>query len=114
MSPELFLLIGVLLTVLGGRVGWLLSEGRHQDCYECLVDCEEELDDAEDLLEDFRVAVIPVVRKLEKVGDETDWESGPETFCTFEWHEVEPLAKCLERQKKREEDITKGESHDKG
>lgn len=109
MTPEQHLIVNVCLTVLGTAVGYLIAQyillSKCQDYYERLVDCEDDLKDAEDLLEVFRVASRSVIGKIEQVGDETDWLNGPETFRRYEWHEVEPLAKCLERQQKREEEI---------
>ena len=109
MSPEQHLVVDACLALIGGCVGYLIAQHvflkKCQEYYEWYVDCEEELDGTEDLLEDFRVASQTIVRSLEKVGEETDWADGPETSRRYEWHEIEPLVKCLERQRKREEEI---------
>lgn len=109
MTPEQHLILDVLFTILGFSAGLLVTQqtflGKCQEYYEILIDCEDELEEVEDLLEDFRVASRSVVEKLEQIGEETDWSNGPETFRRYEWHEIEPLAKCLKRQQKREEEI---------
>ena len=107
------MILDVVFALLGGLIGCLLCREYYRRmawvCYEDAVEFEIELEEAEDLLEDFRVAARLVVHAIEQIGDDTDWANGPETFRRYEWHEVEPLAKCLEKQVKRERRIARGE-----
>lgn len=45
---------------------------------------------------EFCLVTKPIVELIEKVGEKTDWQDGPETSRVFQWHEIEPLAKLLQ------------------
>lgn len=109
MTPFQHAVLDTVFALLGGIVGCLLCREhfrfRAWEYYEALRECEQDREDAEDILEDFRVASRQVVQELEEVGDNTDWRDGPETDRIYPWYEIEPLAKCLKRLEDRERRI---------
>lgn len=111
MTPEQHVILDVTFAVLGGLVGWLLCREQYRarawEFYEALVECEEERESAEDLLEDFRVASRPVVHRMVSAVDSDESEHPEETSREFEWCEIEPLAKALKKLELREQRVVK-------
>jgi hypothetical protein len=44
---------------------------------------------------EVRQAAWPIIRQLESVGDETNWQGGDETDRVYPWYEIEPLKKAI-------------------
>lgn len=43
----------------------------------------------------IRHAARPIVLKIHNVGEAEEWQNGPETSATYEWREIEELAKVV-------------------
>lgn len=50
----------------------------------------------------FRIAADPIVTAIAEAGDNEDWVQAAETSRRYEWHELEPLASCMENSRSYE------------
>ena len=99
MSPVYQVGFIVTINILGLCVGWAvcweLCKSRLTEYWDEMELARDELEETEQLLRDICLAAIPIVHRMKAAIEVDDCEDAMETTRQFEWHEIEPLAKCL-------------------
>lgn len=92
-------MIEILTAVLGFCIGWLVCwevcRRRLTEYWDELELVRDEMDEVEGLLRDVCLAATPIVHRMRAAIESDDYEDVMETARSFEWREIEPLAKCL-------------------
>jgi hypothetical protein len=91
---------------IGWTICWEVCKRRLAEYWEVIVDCEQELDESEDLLLDFRTASTPLVHRIQAAAETeaSDDDERPWVSRSFEWREFQPLKDCLDNLKELDHD----------
>lgn len=99
MSPTSSVIYDIGMVVFGFCLGWVvcceISRRQLAECWDEYELVRDEMNEVEGLLRDVCFAATPIVHRMRAAIESDDCEDPMETARSFEWREIEPLAKAI-------------------